>query len=77
MEELSQEYKVARGRKDFDMTRRIQGLLPVSQGMAEREAARIMEAGQDTSKVDFQVSTRTTASSGKWSIARAGDCNHG
>ncbi len=28
MEELNQEYQVARGRKDFDMTQGIQGMLP-------------------------------------------------
>jgi hypothetical protein len=73
MEELNQEFRVARGPENFDMTQEIGVPLPVSQGMAEREAARIKEAGQDTSEVDFQVSTKATVSSGKWSIARAGD----
>jgi hypothetical protein len=77
MEELSQEYKVARRRKDFEMKQRIKVLLLVSLGMAEREAARIVGVGQDSSEVDFQVSTRRAGSSGKSAIAMAEDYNHG
>ncbi|MCA1960456.1 MAG: winged helix-turn-helix domain-containing protein [Desulfomonile sp.] len=46
MEELDQEYQVARGRKDFDLTQRIQGLLLVNQGLAERWAAQILGVGR-------------------------------
>jgi transposase len=48
MEGLSQEFQAARGSKDFDLTQRIQGLLLVCQGMAEREAARIVGVGRRT-----------------------------
>lgn len=47
-EELNQRYQVARGRKDFDLTQRIQGLFLVSQGMAERRAAQILGIGRRT-----------------------------
>ena len=48
MEELDQEYQVARARKDFDLTQRMQGLLLVSQGMVERRAAQILGVGRRT-----------------------------
>lgn len=48
MEELTQGYRVATARKDSDLTKRIQGLLLVSHGMAERQAARIVGVGRRT-----------------------------
>jgi transposase len=48
MEKLDQAYQAARGRKDFDMTQRIQGLLLVTRGMAERRAAHIVGVGRRT-----------------------------
>lgn len=48
MDELGQAYQVARGRKDLDMTQRIQGLLLVSDGMGERRAAQIVGVGRRT-----------------------------
>jgi len=48
MEELHQEYQVARARKDFDLTQRMQGLLLVSQGMVEHRAAQILGVGRRT-----------------------------
>ena len=41
-EELIQAYRVATARKDFDLAKRIQCLLLVSSGMAERQAAEIV-----------------------------------
>ena len=48
IEELDQEYHVARTRKDFYLTRRIQGMLLVSQGIEERRAAQILGVGRRT-----------------------------
>lgn len=48
MDELGQAYQVARGRKDLDMTQRIQGLLLVNQGIGERKAAQIVGVGRRT-----------------------------
>lgn len=47
-EELSIEFQRARDRKDLDMVSRIQGLLLVSEGMAERRAAHIVGVGRRT-----------------------------
>jgi transposase len=48
MEDVSQEYQVARARKDLDMAQRIQELVLVSQGMGERRAAQIVGVGRRT-----------------------------
>ncbi len=47
-EGLSQEYQMARARKDLDRALRIQGLLLVSQGMGERRDAQIIGVGRRT-----------------------------
>ncbi len=47
-EELSQEYREARARKDLDKALRIQGLVLVSQGIGERRAAQIVGVGLRT-----------------------------
>jgi len=47
-EELIQGYRVATARKDFDLAKRIHGLLLVSSGMAERQAAEIVKVGRRT-----------------------------
>lgn len=48
MEELIQGYRTATARKDLDLAKRIQGLLLVSAGMAERQAARTVGVGRRT-----------------------------
>lgn len=45
---LSQEYQLARARKDLDKALRIQGLLLVSEGTRERRAAQIVGVGRRT-----------------------------
>jgi transposase len=45
---LSQDYQVARARKDLDKALRIQGLLLVSEGTGERRAAQIVGVGRRT-----------------------------
>jgi transposase len=47
-EELGQAYQPPRARKDLDMVQRIQGLLPVNDGMSEKKAARIVGVGHRT-----------------------------
>jgi hypothetical protein len=46
MEELDQGYQMPRSHKDFNLTHRIQGLLPVSHGMMERREAQILGVGR-------------------------------
>ncbi len=45
MDELDEAHEAAEGRKDLDMAERIQGLLPVSEGMAERRSPQIVGVG--------------------------------
>jgi transposase len=48
VEELILRFRTATARKDLDLTKRTQGLLLVSAGMGEREAARIVGVGRRT-----------------------------